>query len=416
MTEEEGGSDAEEPAIDVDKLAMELRKPIEDIDLTPEREDELRQTAARIRKVLNPRVYSMLAGLQQSNGLSRVLRDMDKWKRVGLADSVLKGALGNGASIKTITVQGPVERNIFGRGVLASSFPPKNSLLPTWNFEQPWVKQMKFINSDIYKLKGVGQGNLTAINSVLAKNADFGFSKATSSLIGQFAKQQSSWLKSIAPAIASFKFNIYPSNLRDIEGLRLEHVEELVMIDGIALYGVPRSETAERLIMAESAAARREILGRRWKTISADCRTALEGCTSSSMTGHVAFAEAALDALDVGNSYAAQALAASVLDTVVNGYFGARRKKLTPSKKNTTPDEYDEFTVREFIAFAPMWQAYQQFYPERGDRIPTVFNRHASVHGVSNRQYSRRNAVQALLFVCSLLLFLDEQATSLEAA
>lgn len=416
MTEDEGGPDAEEPATDSDKLAEELGNPVEDVELTPEEEDELRRSAARIRKALNPQVQSMLSGLQQGNGLSPLLRHMDKWKRVGLADSVLKRALGNGAFIKSITAQRRIDRNILGRGVLASSFPLKKSLLPKRNFEQPWVKQMKFINSDIYKLSGVGQGNLTAINSILAKNADFGFRKTTPSWVGQFAKQQNSWLKSIAPAIASFKFDIYPSNLQHIEGLRLEDVEEVVMIDGIALYGVPRSEIAEKLIMADSVAARREILGRRWKAIAADCRIALEGCASSSMTGHVAFAEAALDALDVGNSRAAQALAASILDTVVNGYFGEKRRKLTPSKKNTNPDEYDEFTVREFIAFAPMWQAYQQFYPNQGDRIPTVFNRHASVHGVSNRQYSRRNAVQALLFVCSLLLFLDEEATSLEAA
>jgi len=35
---------------------------------------------------------------------------------------------------------------------------------------------------------------------------------------------------------------------------------------------------------------------------------------------------------------------------------------------------------------------------------------------VSARQFSRRNAVQAVLFVSSLMVFLDEEASALEAA
>jgi hypothetical protein len=68
----------------------------------------------------------------------------------------------------------------------------------------------------------------------------------------------------------------------------------------------------------------------------------------------VPFALAALDALDGGNPQAAQALAASVLDTVVNGYFGNKRYVLTPNRSTTTTAEYENFTVREFIAFAPL--------------------------------------------------------------
>lgn len=247
-------------------------------------------------------------------------------------------------------------------------------------------------------------------------NADFGFNSAAAKIAAQFAAQQNSLLASIGPKLASFKFNIYPSNLRDIEGLVIEDVEAVVMLDGIALYGVPRREIAEKLVRAASTAARRDILGRRSKAIAADCRAALEGCNSSSVASYVSFALSALDALDAGNHQAAQALAASVLDTVVNGYFGKQRFSLTPNKKTTTSAEYDKFTVREFIAFAPLWQAYQKYKVEDGDPIPRTFSRHASVHGVSSRQFSKRNAIQGLLFVSSLLAFLDEQAVRLEAA
>ena len=110
-------------------------------------------------------------------------------------------------------------------------------------------------------------------------------------------------------------------------------------------------------------------------------------------------------------------MAASLLDTLVTGHFGADRYKYTPDMKGKrTTAEYEKFTVREFIAFAPLWQAYQKFNTEDGDSIPQTFSRHASVHGVSTRQFSRRNAVQALLFVTGLLVFMDEEASALSAA
>lgn len=54
----------------------------------------------------------------------------------------------------------------------------------------------------------------------------------------------------------SLKLTFYPPNLRQIDGLRWEEVESVVMVDGIALYGVPRSSIAEALIRADSAAKR----------------------------------------------------------------------------------------------------------------------------------------------------------------
>jgi len=66
--------------------------------------------------------------------------------------------------------------------------------------------------------------------------------------------------------------------------------------------------------------------------------------------------------------------------------------------------------VKEFIAIAPIWQAYQQYYPDKNDPIPRAFNRHATAHTVGTLQYSRRNAVQGLMIVCGLLKFIDQQA------
>ncbi|MFJ3395223.1 hypothetical protein [Leifsonia aquatica] len=236
------------------------------------------------------------------------------------------------------------------------------------------------------------------------------FAGMASSIAGAFATQQRLLLESLGPALKAFQGSFYPSNLREIQGLKFESVDRVVMGDGIPLYGVPRASVAEAIIRAPDLQARRDAIGRRWRTISADCRAAVESCRSEAVAPFVPFAIAAVDALDDGHSAAAQALAASVIDTIVTAYFGDEGRSLKPSSRNRTPAAYDELMVREYVAFAPVWQTYQQFRVENGDRIPATFSRHASAHAVSSRQFNRRNAVQGLMLTCSLIYRLDEEA------
>src|SRR5690606_29548800 len=123
-----------------------------------------------------------------------------------------------------------------------------------------------------------------------------------------------------------------------------------------------RTSVAEALIRADSAAARREILGRRWKAISADCRKAMEGCESKTLAPYVPTAIAALDALDAGHTQAAQALVGSLTDSILIAYLGDDRYLYTPNRKTKDSEAYKKFGIRKFIALAPMWQAYQQFW------------------------------------------------------
>jgi len=60
------------------------------------------------------------------------------------------------------------------------------------------------------------------------------------------------------------------------------------------------------------------------------------------------------------------------------------------SRKKTKPDEYDNMVVRESIALAPIWQAYQSFYPSRKDLVPRTFNRHATFCTTSARHRGSR--------------------------
>jgi hypothetical protein len=75
------------------------------------------------------------------------------------------------------------------------------------------------------------------------------------------------------------------------------------------------------------------------------------------------FAEAAIDALGAGPHGGCPGIGGIPCGHDPELVLREDRYKYTPDRKgNRTKDAYDEFSVRQFIAFAPMWQAYQQFY------------------------------------------------------
>lgn len=292
----------------------------------------------------------------------------------------------------------------------------RNAIKPLLDAQALWPKQIAAsINSDTFKSAALAQSNLNRISGQLYKNVDFGLSDSFAKLAERVAAQQTAWLKTLGPSLERLKLSFYPPNLRPIKGLRWEEVESVVMVDGIALYGVPRAAIADALIRANSAAKRRDILGRRWRAILTDCRVAVERCETDAVAPYVPMALRALDALEAGHTEAAQALTGSLLDSMVNTYFGADRYLYTPDKRGKrTNAAYDEFTAHEYIALAPTWQAWQKFYPNEGLPVPHTFSRNATAHTVSRRQYTRRNAIQSLMIVSSLIYFFDGEASRLE--
>lgn len=61
----------------------------------------------------------------------------------------------------------------------------------------------------------------------------------------------------------------------------------------------------------------------------------------------------------------------------------------------------------DVFVFAPIWNSHMKFFGHAGDEPPTEYSRHASVHGVSRRQYKLENCIQALMLVTSLLVYIE---------
>ena len=94
----------------------------------------------------------------------------------------------------------------------------------------------------------------------------------------------------LGPALEAMRANFYPPNLRDINSLKFEDVEKVVMVDGIPLYGVPSASVVDALVRAQDQDERRQILAQQWTTIAADCREVVQGCGSEAVAPYVPFA------------------------------------------------------------------------------------------------------------------------------
>ena len=266
------------------------------------------------------------------------------------------------------------------------------------------------INFDTFNALDASLRSLDYLRERLTNNAFFGANDIIAKIAQQYASQQNEWLDRISSGICQLSFDFYPSNLEDINSIDLEEIQTVVMLDGIALYELPRKEIAIKFLKASSSSALRDILGSKWKEIAADCRETLKSCRYAKLSQTVEFAINAIDALDSGNFPAAQALVSCLIDTVLRHFFLEIRPQLVPGKANKTSVKFQDFPINQFIALAPIWQAYQSFYPDRGDKIPRTFNRHATTHTVSKWQYCRRNAIQGLMLLCGMIKFIDDDA------
>ena len=125
----------------------------------------------------------------------------------------------------------------------------------------------------------------------------------------------------------------------------------------------------------------------------------------SELREYTRFAAEAADALINGPPSASQALSANLLDTILRRSFSKDSREAVTDQANRP--NIDDYPLRVAIVIGGIWGSHAEYRPYRGDTIPYRYSRHASAHGVSRRQYSRVNAVIALMHVVALLKVMD---------
>ena len=203
-----------------------------------------------------------------------------------------------------------------------------------------------------------------------------------------------------------------PENLMEPGGnVTLEQVLEVNKGDGIPLYAVPRMSTVLELVEADNGTNRREVLVKYQESIFEDCKTVLNKVSSEYAQEMRFFILAGLDALESGHAEAAQALFTNTLDTVHQNFWGqdinSRRAVANRSRDSVVPEVIVKMNFWDAFVFTPIWNSHMKFFGHAGEEPPAEYSRHASVHGVSHRQYKLENCIQALMLVTSLLIYVD---------
>lgn len=241
---------------------------------------------------------------------------------------------------------------------------------------------------------------------------DFG----ASSVFNQLAIAQSAILdqarhlvKSVAnlPDFSQLAWRSLPSNLQDCgEEVNFSEIISFLQQEGIPLYLVPRKRIVVRLIRAQNTAARRQVLSACHDQIVEDCVSVLGTVVNDWAGDELSFILDAIGAMRAGFVRSAQAMLTAVLDTLIRRFVPDPkvRRSLTNHRNGANvPDVFDDLNLRQELVWLPIWNAHKAFWVDKGDLVPRVYSRHASVHGVSKRQFSKRNCVQVLMLVTSLV-------------
>ena len=247
-----------------------------------------------------------------------------------------------------------------------------------------------------------------------------GVGPAIEPMLKQIASRQSAMLDGLRGSLKplfdpellrGFNRALLPPNLKShADEINAYQVHEFLEQEGIPLYLVPRGRTARRLLRAQGRSARRRVLGDCYESIVDDCAAVLDQADRAVVGEELGFALDGLGAMRAGHSRSAQAMFTVTLDTLIYRFYPdqATRRLITNRKKDAdVPGAIDEMGVHEAMVWLPIWNAHEQFWKHKGDKVPNYYSRHASVHSVSSRQFSKRNCVQVLMLITSLIGYAD---------
>ena len=256
-----------------------------------------------------------------------------------------------------------------------------------------------------------------------------GVGPAIEPMLKQIASRQSAMLDGLRGSLKplfdpellrGFNRALLPPNLRShADEINAYQVHEFLEQEGIPLYLVPRGRTARRLLRAQGRSARRRVLGDCYESIVDDCAAVLDQADRAVVGEELGFALDGLGAMRAGHSRSAQAMFTVTLDTLIYRFYPdqATRRLITNRKKDAdVPGAIDEMGVHEAMVWLPIWNAHEQFWKHKGDKVPNYYSRHASVHSVSSRQFSKRNCVQVLMLITSLIGYADGLMSSAGSA
>lgn len=184
--------------------------------------------------------------------------------------------------------------------------------------------------------------------------------------------------------------------------------------DGVALAAggwpivwAPRGEIVNLLLDATTDAERHAVLERHAQDVLDDIDHQLAETAEAGQTAIVDAMRQAVAAARAGLWIPGQITAAAALDSLV-GAETMIKDHVGAIDARYSDDEVVAIEFRLALILRAVPRAFSEFWVDRGDPLPTDFNRHAAVHRLSHENLNVANALFGLLLVASLIRELVE--------
>ena len=215
------------------------------------------------------------------------------------------------------------------------------------------------------------------------------------------------YLQQILDRVDKVRRTRLPNNLVDaLDELTINELAQFVHEEAIGIYGAPRASILVNLVRSDNTAERRKLFNRYYEQIVDDCEKVISSENVKSRVPESEFVLEAINCVRDKHPQPAQALLTGILDSLIIKLIPDKptREKITIHRPEAdAPLDAETESLRQLLAWLPVWNAHKTFRPWIGDKPPREFNRHASVHAVQNQQYSKRNCIQALLLTTGVI-------------
>jgi len=205
----------------------------------------------------------------------------------------------------------------------------------------------------------------------------------------------------------------------------LEVIEELQLAEGLPLAWLPPNAVLAALLRRRTPEARRRLIAQQAAAILAAVEKELRRLRAPETLEWRSAAREATRAMQAGHWRAGQALAAVVLDTLTEQVVRSDYKHATQhfrkgpggapiatppgSGDHSLPTWHDVDYPRALLVLYGVFGAFSRYSLRAGDPVPSQFTRHATVHSMGRPQYTKANALIALMHLTSLLCLVEDE-------
>lgn len=211
--------------------------------------------------------------------------------------------------------------------------------------------------------------------------------------------------------LPGFGCALLPPNLRDLpEEVSVGRIRSFLETESIPLYLVPRARTAVRLLRAEDWALRREVLTDRYESLIDDCAEVLEAVTSEAVLDDARGTLDGIGAMRAGYLRPAQTMFTVTLDSLIYRHFPlpGSRSFGGGGVRRVSAWRGEDADVHEAMVWLPIWNAHERFWKHKEHRDSFAAALHEGSDGIPSRQFSKRNCVQVLMLLTSLIGFIND--------